>query len=241
MATFSPTLDPTDPDPTRVGRTVGVLLLVQLATGLLTPYIILVPLTGPPAAFLEAAAPMETQVRLSLLLLVVGGAAPVAATIAIWPAVRAVSPRLGLWLAVIGVTSFVLQLVENAHWLWMLSVSQTWAAADPETGAVLAALAPVVRSAWRWAHYTHILVVVGWLFLLFALVYRCRLAPRPLAMLGIGTCLLHSAGITLPVFAGYRMPGAALFGMPLGVAILLLSGWLMTRGFDSRQSLEPAT
>lgn len=232
MASFSPTADPTDLDLFRVGRTVGILILVQLATGLLTPYIMLVPLTGSPATFLESAARMETQVRLSVLLLLVGGAVPVAASIALWPVVRSHRPRLGLWLGVIAVTNFVLQLVENAHWLWMLSVSQTWAAADSDTGAVLSALAPVVRSAWRWAHYSHILIVVGWLFLFFSLVYRCRLAPRALPAFGMAVCGLHFAGITLPAFAGYRMPLPELFGMPLGLAILLLGGWLVARGFS---------
>lgn len=223
------------------GRVVGALMLAHLATGLLTPYIMLTVLTGPPSEFLETAAQTETRVRLAVGLLFVGGAVPVAATIALWPTARAHSPRLGTWLAVFAVANFTLQIVENAHWLWMLSVSQAYAAADPATAALFPSLALVVRSAWRWAHYSHILIVVSWLFTLFCLVYRSGLAPRALPAFGIATSLLHFIGITLPVFAGYRMPSPDLFGMPLGLAILLLSGWLLVRGFDQRPSLEPAT
>jgi hypothetical protein len=45
------------------------------------------------------------------------------------------------------------------------------------------------------------------------------------------TSVLHFIGITLPVFAGYRMPFPELFGMPLGLANLVLAVWLMAKGF----------
>ena len=41
----------------RVARIIGMLLLVQLPTGLIVPYVMLLPLK---ADFLEAAAPMST-------------------------------------------------------------------------------------------------------------------------------------------------------------------------------------
>ena len=41
-----------------VGRIIGVLVLVHLAAGLIVPYVLLHPLTAPPAGFLETAAGM---------------------------------------------------------------------------------------------------------------------------------------------------------------------------------------
>jgi len=89
----------------------------------------------------------------------------------------------------------------------------------------------VVRSAFKWAHYSHILVVVGWLFTLYCLLFRCAMVPRALAAIGMAASVLHFIGITLPVFAGYRMPFPTLFGMPLGLANLVLVVWLMAKGF----------
>ncbi len=71
----------------RVGRIIGMLLLVHLATGLIVPYVLLLPLTAPPAGFLETAAGMSAQVRLNVLLLFVGGAISVGIAVAAWPAV----------------------------------------------------------------------------------------------------------------------------------------------------------
>lgn len=231
MPQDQPDATPTSLDLTRSGRIIGMLLLGLLVTGLITPYVVLRPLTAPPAGFLENAAAMESRVRLSVLMLLVGGLLTVAISVAAWPVVRERSPRLALWVLVLAAGNLILQIIENAHWLWMLSMSQAYAAADPAAASLFPSLGLVVRTAWRWAHYSHILVVVGWLFLLFCLVYRCRLAPRPLAAFGMAVCVLHFTGITLPAFAGYRMPMPELFGMPLALAILMLGGWLIPRGF----------
>ena len=43
-------------------------------------------------------------------------------------------------------------------------------------------------------------------------------------------CLTQFVGITLPAFAGFRMPFQTVLGAPLGLAILTLAGWAMVRG-----------
>jgi len=208
-----------------------MMLLVHLATGLIVPYVLLQPLTKLPAAFLDTAAAMSSQVRLNVFLLFVGGAISVGISIAAWPVVRERSYRLGLWLLALAVVNFTLQIVENSHWLSMLSVSQAYAEAGAADAGLFLSLGIVVRSAWKWAHYSHILVVVGWIFTLYCLLFRCALVPRALAAIGMVTSVLQVTGITLPVFAGYRMPFPELFGMPLGLANLMLAVWLMTKGF----------
>ena len=223
-----------------VGRIIGLLLLVHLATGLIVPYVLLQPLTKLPAAFLDTAAGMSSLVRYNVLVLFVGGAISVGISIAAWPAVRARSYRLGLWLLVLAVVNFTLQIVENSHWLSMLSVSQAYAEAGAAEAGLFRSLGIVVRSAWKWAHYSHILVVVGWIFTLYWLLFRCALVPRALAAFGMVTSVLQVVGITLPVFAGYRMPFPELFGMPLGVANLMLSVWLMAKGFKESPAAPQA-
>ena len=112
----------------------------------------------------------------------------------------------------------------------MLSLSQAYAQAGAADAALFQSLAGVVRAAWKWAHYAHILVVVAWLFALNALLYRGALVPRALAAAGLLTAVLQVVGITLPVFLDYRMPFPTLFGMPLGVSNLALASWLMAKG-----------
>jgi hypothetical protein len=225
---------------TRVGRIIGMLLLVQLATGLIVPYVLLRPLTAPPAGFLGIAAGMSGQVRLNVLLLFVGGALPVGISVAAWPVVRQRSYRLGLWLLAVSVLNFTLQIIENSHWLSMLSLSQAYAEAGGADQELFQSLGIVVRSAWKWAHYSHILVVVGWFFALYCLLFRCSMVPRALAAIGVATTLLHFAGITLPTFGGYLMPLPMLFGMPLGLATLALAAWLMAKGFKEPKDIPRA-
>jgi hypothetical protein len=217
--------------PANPGRLVGLLLVVQLATGLIVPYILLLPLTLRPAAFLEAAAPREVLVRFNVLSLFLGGALAVAVSTLTWSAVRHRAPLWGLWMLVLAGANLALQVVENAHWMTMLSVSQAYAEADPASATAYATIGIAVRSAWRWAHYTHILVVVARFFALYAALFRAAVVPRPVAVLGIAVCALHTAGITLPAFAGYRVSQPMIFGMPLGFATLALAVTLIAKGF----------
>lgn len=220
-----------------LSRIIGLLLLLHLATGLIVPYVLLLPLTTSPLGFLDAAAGMPVLVRFSVLLLFVGGIIPVGISIAAWPLVRERSYRLGLWLLVLAVVNFMLQIVENSHWLTMLSVSQAYSDASATDARTFQSLGIVVRSAFKWAHYSHILIVVAWLFTFYGLLFRCAMVPRALAAVGMLAGVLHFIGISLPAFAGYHMPFPELFGMPLGLVNLVLAIWLMVKGF-SLQSLS---
>jgi hypothetical protein len=227
-----------EPNP---GRLVGLLLVVQLATGLIVPYILLLPLMPPPAAFLDAAAPREALVRFNVLALLLGGALAVAVSTLTWPTVRGRAPGWGLWMLILAGANLALQVVENAHWLTMLSVSRAFVGADSGGATAFAAVGVAVRSAWRWAHYTHILVVVGWFFAFFTALLRAGVVPRPLAIFGIATCGLHFVGITLPAFAGYQVPQPMIFGMPLGFATLAVAILLIAKGFAAARGGTPMT
>jgi hypothetical protein len=211
------------------GRAVALLLVVQLVTGLILPYVLLQPVSTPAGAFLNTAAGMAGTLRLCVPMLVVGGAASLAIAVLAWPLVGTAQPRLGLWLIALAAINVTLQLVENAHWMSLLTISQAYASgSDP---AAFQAVGIAAHAAFRWAHYSHIFIVVAWLFTLFLLLWRGALVPRAIAAFGMATALLHFIGITLPVFGGYRMPLPELFGAPLGLAILVLALWLALKGF----------
>lgn len=216
-----------------VGRIIGILLLVHLATGLMVPYILLQPLSTPPG-FLVTAAGLSFQVRLSVLLLFVGGAVPVGIVIAAWPVFRQYSYAMALWLLALAVANFSLQAVENGHWMSMLSLSQEYAQAGAADAGLFQATGAVVRSAWKWEHYSHLLVVVSWMFVLYGLLYRFALVPRALAVSGMVAAILQIIGITLPQFLDYHVPLPTLFGLPLGITYLALALWLIAKGFEQR-------
>jgi hypothetical protein len=81
----------------------------------------------------------------------------------------------------------------------------------------------------RWAHFTQLLTVVGWLFLLYLILWRSALAPRLIAAAGMATTLLQIAGVPARAILGYGMiPEMA---MPLAPVHLALALWLIVKGF----------
>jgi len=116
----------------------------------------------------------------------------------------------------------------------MFTLSQDYAKAAAADVGVYSVVGAAVRSAWKWVHYTHLLVMVSWMFMLFVALWRSALVPRVLAALGMLTALLQITGITLPQFIPYPSPAPMAMGMSLGVIYLALSVWLMVKGFNSK-------
>jgi hypothetical protein len=219
--------------PHSAGRLVGILLLAHLATGLMTPYIILRPLNEP-LNFPGNDPTHEALVRLAVMLLFIGGAIPIAIAVTARPVFRQDIPALALWLLAFAVANFALQCIENAAWMSMFSLSQAYgkaAAADLGSYNLIAAS---VRWNWKWVHYTHLFVMVGWMFLFFVALWRSASVPRVLAGLGLLTTLMQITGITLPQFIPYPTPPMMLMGVPLAFVYLATSVWLMLKGFPER-------
>jgi hypothetical protein len=218
------------------GRLIGTLLFVQL-TGLIVPFVLLHPLTTGPRDFLANAAEASLQIKVAVFLLFANCALTIGITIAAWPVSRQYSERMALWLVAASVIMFSLQAVDNAHILSMLSLSQEYAQAGG-AGELFQTLAAVVGSTRRWVHFTELLVIDSWIFLLYSVLYRFALVPRALAAFGLLTVMLHFTGIPLPAFLGYSL--VTLMGVPMGLSHLVLSLWMMVRGFAERRSSQTA-
>ena len=214
-----------------VGRTVGVLLLLHLAAGLTVPFILLLPLIAPPG-FLANGAGIPNQVRAAVLLLFVGSAIAIAIACTAWSVFRQYSSPMALWLLAFAVASFSLQAIDNAHLLSMLSLSQEYANAGANKADLFQSLALVVGSARKWSHYSFLLVVGSWIFLLCSLLYRFRLVPRTLAAFGLVGSMFQIAGVTLRGLWGY--PPETRLAMPLAPAYVALALWLIVKGFDEQ-------
>jgi Domain of unknown function (DUF4386) len=214
----------------RVGRIIGMLLFVQLA-GLIVPFVLLHSLTRGSRDFLANAAGGSFQIKVAVFLLFANCALTIGIAITAWPVFRQYSEQMALLLVGVGVIMFSLQAVDNAHVLSMLSLSQQYArAGGPDE--LFQTLAAVVGSTRRWAHYSELLVIDGWIFLLYSFLYRFAPVPRALAAFGLITVMLHFTGITLPLFLGYR--SVTLMGATMALSHIALALWLMAKGFEER-------
>ena len=211
----------------RVGRLLGVLLLVHLLCGLILPYVLLGPAMPTPGSPGDAAAAHAGSVRVAVFLFVLGAGLVLAIGIAAWRVFRTSDEPLATAFLALAIANLPLQLVESGTVLTILGLAERFAerAADP---AMLAVGAAAVM-ARRWAHYTQLLTVVSWLFLLYLTLWRTRLVPRVLAALGMGTTLLQIAGVPTRAFLG--LPLMMELAMPLAPVHAALALWLIVKGF----------
>ena len=213
------------------GRLIGLLLLLHLIAGLTTPYIILRRLGIP----LDASATVDASpVRLAVMLLFIGGALTIAIAVTGWSIFREYSFPLATWLLALAITNFALQCVENAAWMSLLTFSQEYAKASAGDASLFHVTGLALRMMWKWIHYTHLLVMVSWIFMLGIMLWRTALVPRALALLVPLGSLLQIIGITLPQFIPYPSPAPMLMGLPLGIIYLIVAVWLMGRGFSGQ-------
>lgn len=213
------------------GRIVGLLVFMHLAVGLMLPFIMLDRVKRA-TGLVQGAAASPGQVRVAVLLLFLGGAIAIAITIAAFPVIRRYSQGMALWLLALAIAGFSLQAVDNGAILSALSLSQEYAKADASKMELFQGLALLANAARKWAHYSALLVAVGWISLFCTALYRFRLVPRLLAGLGIVASLLQIAGVTLRGFLGY--PPETRLAMPLAPVYVALALWLMAKGFEER-------
>ena len=215
--------------PNSVGRIIGIMLVVQLA-GLIVPFILLLPLTAGPSAFLSDAAGAALQIKTAVLLLLANCALTIGISLTAFQVIRQFSYAMALLLVSVGVIMFALQSVDNVHILSMLSLSQHYGnAVGPNE--YFQALAATVGATRRWAHYSELIVIDIWIFLFFSVLFRFALVPRALAAFAMITVLLHFSGMVLPAFLGYG--SVTLMGASMGAAQLVVAIWLMAKGFEN--------
>jgi|SRR5438128_1745020 len=218
------------------GRIIGMLLFVQLA-GLIVPFVLLHPLTTGPRDYLANAAGASFQIKVAVFLLFANCALTIGITIAAWPIFRQYSEAMTLWPLAASVIMFLMQAVDNAHILSMLSLSQQYAqAGGPDE--LFQTLAAVVGSTRRWVHFTELFVIDRWIFLLYISLFRSALVPRALAVFGLLTVVLHFTAIPLRGFLGSSL--VTPLGVPMGLSQLALAVWLMAKGFKERLPSPPA-
>jgi hypothetical protein len=182
--------------------------------------------------FLTAASENSFQIRAAVFISFVGAALTVSLGINAFPVFRRCSSATGLLFLAVCVISCTLDFVQNAGVMSMLSLSQQYAnvgsvAADAGLYQVVGA---AVASARRWAHYTQLVAIGGWIFVFYISLLRFALIPRALAAVGLIGVVLQFIGVTLMTFLGYSQIGE--MAMPLLPIQIAVAVWLMVKGFS---------
>jgi hypothetical protein len=210
----------------RVARTIAGLILLQMASGPLVNFVLLVPISRSSNYLVNAAAHAQ-QLGLGALLGLAMGALSVGIAIAVWPLLVERSRRMALWFVVLAAVGLSSAALESLTVLCMLSLSQAHAAAGAANGDQFAVLADELRSARYWAHYLRLIIEGCTLIVLYASLLRFALVPRAFAGFGLAAAALMLIAVTMPIFGNQIV---FLLLLPLGLSQLALVVWLPLRG-----------
>lgn len=215
------------------GRVIGILLLAHLVgmTAAFAPM-----MQGIGADFLTKAAAMEAMLRFTVMLLFVNGGIALAMSIIAFPVIREHSVKAGIAVVAVGAAWLVMQSVDNAHIMSMLSMSKRYAESAGANADLYSLVAASLRSTRGFVHYGVLLTIDAWFGLFYGSLFMFRLVPRWLGVIGLVAVALHTIGISLSAFIGYGIMWPLAYGF--AVAYLAFGGWLVARGFPEAE-LKP--
>jgi hypothetical protein len=212
-------------------RVLAALLLAQIAIAPIANFALLAEAFGNEGGFLVHAASHPVPVGLAALLTIVIAALSSGIALVMWPVLRTRGERMALAVAIPAIAVLGLSFVESASLMSMLSLSKAYASAGAPGDALWLALKGAVGAHRNWAHLTQLLAAGATLLVLYAALFRFRLAPRALSGFGVLAAASQMIAVAKPFFGGW-----VVFPMlaPIGAANLLLAGWLLWKpGFQT--------
>jgi hypothetical protein len=157
----------------------------------------------------------------------------------LFPVLRRHAESLALAYVGVRVLEGAILTVSYVAQLSRLRLSQSYVEGG-QWDAVAEPLDDLLRSVDDWAGTTGLLYLVTFCLgslVLFTVLYRFRLVPRPIAGWGLLAAVVLLVGTALAnLDLTGPLSGAGLqvaFAAPIAVAELLLAGWLIVRGFEA--------
>ena len=137
--------------------------------------------------------------------------------------------RAALLLVVVSTVWVVMQSVDNAHLLSMLSLSTRYSEAGGTNPELFDLVGTQLRSTRLWVHYTELFVIDIWMAVFYGLCFAYRIVPRAIGAVGLVAVVIHFLAIPLAMFIGY--PNGGYLGASLAVSHVLVGSWLIAKGF----------
>ena len=212
------------------GRRIGILLLLQMASALIIPFVLYGALAKGYPSYMDTVAESAAYVRAGLLVSFLGAGLTLALGIFMLPVLRRHSQAAAIFFLVLCAVSCTLDAVQDGAVLSMLSVGVKYANAGGAETPLYQAWGAMASSIRLSAHIVQLFAVGAWMFTFYLGLFRYRLVPRPLAALGIAGVLSQFIGVTLMMFLGDSP--ITYLAMPLGPIHAIVAIWLIVRGFN---------
>ena len=173
------------------------------------------------------------QIRSAVLLSFIGSALTVYLGITAFQVFRLYSKSVALLFLVVCAVSCTLDVVHAGTIMSMLSISNAFVTSGAVDSGLYQVVRATVASARRSAHITQLFAIGAWMFVFYVSLFRFKLIPRVLAVIGVIGVTLQFIGVTLMMFLGYRPVGE--MAMPLLPIQITVAIWLIIKGFKDRR------
>lgn len=209
-----------------LGRLVGLLMLLTMATSIVGYFVLLPPVFAAPG-FLAAAAGNAGRVRAGALVVLLAPLLSLAIALACWPRFRRAAERTALALLAMALVGLAVAAVEQGLLLAMLSLSQTAAEATSAAQPSFQASYAAAGGARYAVHYLALFFSGATSLTLYVLLYRSGMLARLLPALGVAAVVLQLANILLHLL-GFPFQFALV--APAALCQLATGFWLLARG-----------
>jgi hypothetical protein len=219
-------------NPQTIARVTGVLFLITYITSIPAAFVLYPPVLGNPNYIVGGGA--DTSVRLGAFLEVILIISGIGTAVVVWPVLKRVNEILALGFVTARVMECVFIAVGILSLLTVVTLRQAGAAGADASSLVTVGESLVTLHDWTFLLGPGFMVGVGNGLLLGYLMYRSRLVPRGLAMLGlIGGTLIIASGAAI-VLGVIEQGGAvqSIVVLPEFFWELALAIWLTVRGFN---------
>jgi hypothetical protein len=219
-------------NPQTIARVTGVLFLITYVTSIPAAFFLYPPVLTDPNYIVSAGA--DTSVRLGAFLELILIIANIGTTVVVWPVLKRVNEILALGFVTARVMESVFIAVGLLSLLTVVTLRQAGAAGADASSLLAAGQSLVALNRWTFLFGPGFVVGVGNGLILGYLMYRSRLVPRSMAMLGlIAGPVLCAAGIAV-IFGVIEQGGPVqlIASLPEFLWELSLGIWLTVRGFN---------
>jgi hypothetical protein len=219
-------------NPQTIARLTGVLFLITYITSIPAAFFLYPPVLTDPNYIVGVGA--DTSVRLGALLELILIVANIGSAVVLWPVAKRVNEILALGFVTARVMESVFIAIGVLSLLTVVTLRQAGAAGADAGSLVTVGESLVTLHDWTFLLGPGFVVGIGNGLILGYLMYRSRLMPRGLAILGLiaGPVLLaRFVGVLFGVFEPLGVLGG-LMVVPEFLWELSLGLWLAVRGFN---------
>lgn len=222
-------------------RVVGVLFIVATVTAILGLILYDPILNGPD--YLVRGAENRNRVILGALMELILVCSAIGTAVGLFPILRRYNESIALGYLCFRFLEAVIIAVGIVAVLSLLTVSLDFEAAGAADASAYHASGILLHGVYRWTSMLGPLFLLGLNTLLYSsLLYRSRLVPRPLAVLGLSGAALVLVDALLVMFGVVpQLSIWALLALPVAAYEMILAVWLIVKGFNpSATATEPA-